>query len=141
MAEVEGLKELSNRLAELGATLGGKALRQAAMLATTPAMKEIKAAAPVGKRAHKTHKGRLVAPGFTKRSIKRKSRLRKGRAVVSIGVLSEAFYGVHFVDQGTEKMDAQPWFKNVFIRNRQAMENALVIQLKAKIHKIAAKRS
>lgn len=139
--EIEGLRELSEKLNELGVTLGGKALRQGTMLATTPAFREIKAGAPVGTRAHKTYKGRLVAPGYLKRSIKRKSYLnkRRGSALVRIGVDPEAFYGVQFVELGTKKMDARPFVLEAFKRNRKAMESRLSAMLAKKIKQIAAK--
>lgn len=139
MAQVEGLKELSKNLAELGDTLGGKTLRQATMNATTPAFKKIKAAAPVGSRTHRTYKGRLVAPGFLKRSLKRKSRYKGGRASVVIGVAAEAFYGVSFLDGGTKNTDARPWFKNNFVSSQRDMEKRLASELRRKILRIAAK--
>lgn len=102
MPKVKGLKELSSKLNALERTVAGKTLRSAAMLATTPAMKRMKATAPRGKKLHRTYKGNLVAPGFLSRSIKRKSTYRNGRAKVSVGVKKEAFYGVLFVDPGTK---------------------------------------
>lgn len=134
---IEGLRELSRKLEEIGGKVAGKALRQAAMNATTPALKAIKMAAPVGTRAHKTYKGRLVAPGFLKRSIKRKSRLTLGRAVITIGVLAEAFYGVSFLEGGTKHADPKPFLVRSFIRNRRVMETRLAAQLREKIEKIA----
>lgn len=139
MAKIEGLKELNKKLAELGDKLGGKTLRQAAMNATTPAFRKIKAAAPVGSRAHRTYKGRLVAPGFLKRNIKRKSRYKGGRASVAIGVSAEAFYGVSFLDGGTRNTDARPWFKRNFINSQREMEKRLASELRRKILRIAAK--
>ena len=141
MAQIEGMKELSSKLVLLGTKLGGKALRQAASAATTPALREMKAAIPVGSTEHKTYKGRLVAPGFAKRSIRRQARLRKGTATVTIGVLPEAFYAVSFADRGTKNMTAQPWFESRFENNQRTMTNEMVKQLKARILKIAAKRS
>lgn len=133
--EVTGMAELSLKLSKLGKALGSKTLRQAAMAATTPVFKEIKAAAPVGKKAHRTHKGRLVAPGFLKRSVKRKSRVKHGRATVTIGVAGEAFYGVQFLDRGTKKISARNWFKKRFILNKPKMERSFKALLKEKIRK------
>ena len=95
----------------------------------------MKAAIPVGKVAHKTYKGRLVAPGFAKRNVKRRSWGKNGRAGVIIGVAAEAFYAVQFVDRGTKKMTARNWFKKRFILGTPEMEKNLVIQLQAKIAK------
>ena len=130
--EVKGMAELSRKLAKLGKELGEKTLRQAAMGATTSVFKEMKAAIPVGKVAHRTHKGRLVAPGFAKRNIKRRSRVKKGRATVTIGVADEAFYAVQFVDRGTKKMTARNWFKKRFILATPDMERKFAALLRAK---------
>lgn len=133
--EVTGMKELSLKLAKLGQQLGTKTLRSAAVAATTPVMKEMKAAIPVGKVAHRTHKGRLVAPGYAKRSVRRRSSAKKGKVNVVVGVLSEAFYAVHFVDPGTKKMTAQKWFKKVFILATPSIVKDLTNQLRTKIAK------
>lgn len=138
--EITGLKELSSKLEKMGAVLGGKVLRQATVLATSPVIKQMKAAMPVGSVEHKTFKGRLVAPGFARRSIKRVGKLKKGVATVTIGVKSEAFYAVSFIDRGTKTMRARPWFKNIFIRNRAVMERRMVTILKKKIEQVAAKK-
>ena len=133
--EVEGMAELSRKLAKLGVEMGVKTLRSAAMATTTPVFKEMKAAIPVGKKAHKTHKGRLVAPGFAKRNVKRRSRVNKGVVSVVIGVASEAFYAVQFVDPGTKKMTARRWFKIRFIKAVPAMERRFTSLLRIKVLK------
>ena len=99
---VKGLRELEKKLAKLGQQNAGKALRQAAMNATTPGLKAAKREAPIGKQMHRTYKGRLVAPGFLRRSIVRRSSYRNGWARVIVGVRKEAFYGVLFVEEGTK---------------------------------------
>lgn len=83
------------KLAKLGSAAGGKALRNAATVAMTPVVKAAKAAAPVGTKAHKTYKGRLVAPGFLSRNVKKKTYLWKNGLGVSawVGMSKEAWYG------------------------------------------------
>ena len=130
-----GLKELSDQLSQLDTALAAKALRQSVHNATLPATRAMKLAAPVGTVAHRTYRGRLVAPGFLKRSIRAISFFKNGKASALIGVKREAFYGVQFVDRGTKSMNARPWFKSVFEQSRDAMESRLVEQLKAKIAK------
>ena len=130
-----GLKELSDQLGRLQTQTAVKALRQSVHNATLPATRAMKLAAPVGTVAHRTYRKRLVAPGFLKRSIRAISFIRGGKASALIGVKREAFYGVQFVDRGTVKTSAQPWFKTVFESQRDAMESRLVEQLKAKIAK------
>lgn len=159
-SSVRGLAELSRKLNSLPAKIAGRVLRQATMNATTPALKEMKRAAPKGKRAHRTYKGNLVAPGFLSRSIKRKSRLKGGKARVEIGVKKEAFYGVLFVEKGTRAhripkkgerrmafggrvyshvnhpgARAKPWFKRSFIKNEKVMLTRLRDHLRVKIER------
>ena len=144
--EIEGMRELSLKLDELGAKLGAQALRQAASQSLTPVVREIRAAAPVGTRAHKTYRGRIVAPGYLKRSIRRKSYVdkRRGSAVAMIGVEPEAFYGVNFLDRParnpTRNYTPRHWFKDRFTKNKGAIENNFARLLKQKIEKIAAKK-
>lgn len=136
---ISGLKELSDQLNRLQAQTAAKALRQSVHNATLPATRAMKLAAPVGTVAHRTYRKRLVAPGFLKRSIRAISFIRGGKASALIGVKREAFYGVQFVDRGTKKMSAKPWFKHVFENQRSAMEARLVEQLRAKILKAIRK--
>ena len=132
---ITGLKELSDKLNQLDTALAAKALRQSVYNATLPATRAMKMGAPVGTEAHRTYRGRLVAPGFLKRSIRAISFVKGGIATALIGVKREAFYGVQFVDRGTKNMNARPWFTSVFEQSRDAMEARLVEQLKAKIDK------
>jgi len=136
---ITGLRELEAQLVKLGAVTGGKVLRATAAQSVTPIVSKMRIMAPVGKKAHKTFKGRLVAPGFLKQSIRKSSRLFRGTAIVKIGVLSEAFYGVQFVDPGTVKSDAQPWFLSTFIRGRQTIESRFASIMRKKILKVANK--
>jgi len=146
MPKVRGLKELDAKLNRLEAKVAAKTLRSAALQATTPALKTMKAAAPRGKQLHRTYKGNLVAPGFLSRSIKRKTTLKYGRAKVIIGVKKEAHYGVNFVEKGTRPhripskgrarlkfgggvfssvnhpgARPKPWFKKSFVASERAM--------------------
>lgn len=135
MAKIEGLKELSRQLEQLGKELGTKTLRNATRAAMVPTHKKIQALAPVGKKAHKTYKGRLVAPGFLKRNIKLKSSSRKGIITASIAAKDEAFYGM-FLALGTKKISAKDFFFRVFANDRPRIEAELVRQLKKRIDKI-----
>ncbi|RLA58685.1 MAG: hypothetical protein DRQ89_15095 [Epsilonproteobacteria bacterium] len=126
---VEGLKELSIKLSRMERATGLKAMRSAAMAATLPTVKEMRAAAPKGNRTHRTFKGRLVAPGFLSRSIIRKTRTGNGVITVTIGTRREAFYGVAFLDEGTKKIAGRRWFEERFSRN----SNQIVSLFKQKL--------
>jgi HK97 gp10 family phage protein len=138
---VEGLSELNDKLQELGKQLGAKALRGALMSATLPVLKEARARAPIGTVAHKTYKGRLVAPGFLARSLKRRSQVNRDGtgASVSIGVRNEAFYGTQFLELGTSKIAKRPWLVPAYqAKHREALD-VFKSELKRRIDKVAAK--
>lgn len=141
MAEkiVEGLAVLEKRLEELGRELGGKQLRGAVSDALQPIVKQIRAAAPVGTRAHKTYRGRLVAPGFLSQSVRKRSKFykRTGTATAQIGVLAEAFYGVQFLDEpnpgNIKHFKPQHWFRRTFIASRDNIEQRFKTRLQRRI--------
>lgn len=143
MAEVQGLRELSKKLSELGPAVGGKYLRSAAMSATLPVLREAQARAPVNDRDYlkKTYKGRYVSPGFLKRNIARKSRLSRDKrfAYVYIGPRPEAFYGTQFVELGTSKMAKNPWLEPAFRAKKDEVTRRLGEVLKRKIEQVAKK--
>ena len=144
---LEGLDALSKKLATLGKA-AGKTLRSATLKATTPVRREMRNKIPIGTEAHRTYKGRLVAPGFARRSLRRSSSFRRGVAIVRLGVRREAFYSVNFVDQGiyvtkrkgksikTYRIKPSNWFKGVFISNRKKMEDEISRQLQITIDRV-----
>ncbi len=135
MAKIEGLRELSKQLDKLGKELGVKTLRNASRAAMAPTHKKIKAMTPVGKKAHRTYKGRLVAPGFLKRSIGLGSRIKRGVVTASISAKAEAFYGM-FLVIGTKKIKAKDFFFRVFANDRGRIESKLITELRKRIDKI-----
>ena len=139
--EFQGFNELKNQLEALGAQAGGRALRNAANAAMTPAIKSVRAAAPRGSVGHKTYQGRTVAPGFLSRNIKKTSFLSKSKrwTAISIGVTPEAFYGLEFVDRGTKTQQKQDWFEPAFERAQTEVLNRFSDDLRKKIAKQAEK--
>lgn len=147
---VEGLKELHDKLGKLSAEMEGKALRSAMMSATLPIVREMQAAAPKGSDTHRTYKGRLVAPGFLSRSVRRVTRInkREGKVSLSIGVRKEAFYGISFLDETlhVSKRDGKPiqpyvltgsrWFESVFVRKSGVILASFRKSLGAKISRL-----
>lgn len=134
--EVEGLADLSRKLNELGATAGGKALRSALMTASLPALRNIQAAAPVGTKSHRTYKGRIVAPGFLRRNIRRKSLLAKdrSRAIVIIGPAQEAFYA-QFIERGKRGYAPHPFMEYAFALS----QSAVLTRFKARLAELIEK--
>lgn len=141
-ADLEGFAELGKKLTALGTAAGGKALRNANLKASTPVLKQAKQNAPVGTVAHKTYKGRLVAPGFLSRSVKRKSRLSKDKttAYVLIGVAPEAYYGVQFIEKGTKNLRRKAWLQPAIDVKKAEYTRRLGQFLKENIEKVARKR-
>jgi len=134
---VQGLKELQAKLQDMESKTSQKALRSALMTSATPTVRKLRAVAPVGTRDHRTYKGRLVAPGFLRRSVGKESKLVRAKnstiAVVYIGVKKEAYYGVQFLDRGTKYIKAQPWFRSTFDENSSNIVSNFRAKLAAKL--------
>lgn len=135
-----GVKELERQLDALGAKVKGKALRAAVRAAVKPALNQAKINIPVGDVAHRTYKGRLVAPGFAKRSLRIVARLSKTgeQASAAVGVRKEAFYVVQFHEEyGTARMPAKPWLRPAFESTLDQQKAALADSLRKSILKAA----
>jgi len=151
MADVKGFKELSRQLSKMGAAVGGKALRSAAMTATLPVVKRARNSIPVGNPPYesgdpypvKTYKGRLRTPGFAKRNIARKSKISRDRRFVSvmIGVKPEAFYAINFIEFGIPgRIPARPWLEPAFRASTGDINDRMKRRLKELIDKAAKKK-
>ena len=134
---VQGLRELQAKLKDMESKTSQKVLRSALMTSATPTVRKLRAVAPVGTRDHRTYRGRLVAPGFLRRSVGKESKLVRGKkstiAVVFIGVKKEAYYGVQFMDRGTKFIKAHPWFRTTFESNSNNILSNFRSKLAAKL--------
>lgn len=141
---LEGAAELDRKLAALADPKDtGKVLRSGVGSALrTVAKKKAEANAPQGDEAHRTHKGRLVAPGFASRSLTVKTFLSrdKQKAIGLLGVRSEAFYALQFIELGTKHIAAQPWLEPAFQSSKTAMLKRLIYAMQRRYRKIAALR-
>lgn len=150
MAKIEGLDELSKALSALGAKAGGKALRQTTSRLMRPVLRKIKLKVPRGTKAHKTYKGRYVAPGFASRNIIMQSRYRRGKAVTWIGVQAEAYYILQFMEDWGQDLDvsernkkpikpyripAKKWFFPTFENSQEEIELEFFKELERNIDK------
>lgn len=139
--QLKGTKELARKLSELGAAAGGKALRNAALLAMTPVVSDAKRRIPVNDRDYlkRSYKGTPIAPGFAKSQIAKKTLISrdKTRAYALVGVKPEAYYATQFVERGTSKQPAQPWLRPAFRTNRREVLRRLANQLRKNIMKVA----
>ena len=138
--EVKGAKELERKLKRLSAAASGRVIRTAVNFAMTPALKDARANAPKGGVPHKTYKGRVVAPGFLSRSIKKKSKLARNKktAWAWLQVDGEAFYG-KFIEQGTIKLQAKPWMRPAMTRNKAIILSRYSDKMRQRIKIEAAK--
>lgn len=153
-------KDLFAKLNALDARMSTRVLRSAVRRAARLTLNKMKAAAPQGSVPHRTYKGRLVAPGYLRRSLRVVTKIdrRQGVASAILGTRREAFYGTQFLDQGpwtvTQRkykqpgkkrravraikpytIQKRPWFESVFLANRQQMENDFVQFMRAEIDK------
>lgn len=138
---LEGADALNKKLRELSANASGKVIRQSANAAMTPVLKAARDNAPVGDEPHKTYKGRVVAPGFLSRNIKKFSRLSKskGTALVFVGPSAEAYYGTQFVEVGTQRTAEQPWLEPAYESQKDEVLRRYGEQIKQRIDKVAKK--
>ncbi len=142
-AGLTGVAQLNAQLAALGEATRKRALRAAVRAAGNVVVRAARTKAPVGTEPHKTYKGRLVAPGFAKRSVRQVVRLnREGdTASAAIGVRAEAFYATQFVEVGmpSRGIPAQPWLRPALAESQEAAEAALAASLRKSL--LAAIRS
>lgn len=138
---LKGVAELTRKLEEMGKLEDGKALRAAVRAGIKPATQKAKAMIPQGVDAHRTYKGRLVAPGFARRNIRAITRLSKDKqkATARLGVRNEAFYATQFVEIGTSKMAPRPWLRPAFASSQSEAEKAMAASLQKSILKAAKK--
>jgi HK97 gp10 family phage protein len=137
--QLEGVAELMSKLDALGRLEDGKTLRAAGRRAGRVIVDRARALIPKGTVAHRTYKGRLVAPGFASRSIRYVATVSKDKQKVTVlvGVRAEAFYAVQFVELGTSKMGKQPWLRPAFQSTIDQQQSAIADHLRATIEKIA----
>ena len=145
-SELIGAKELSAKLDRLSAKLRGSVLRKAANNAVKPVIAAarsnlssvVKHNPPL--RLHKTYKGRLVAPGFAERNVAAKVSISRDRRAVfaKIGVRSEAFYAINFVELNTSRRHGTPWLRPAFESTQGSQLTAFVDVFRREILKVAS---
>lgn len=144
---ITGYKELSRHVVGLKYAVSGSQLRNAGRYAMQAAKEQAEQGAPMGDPPYgpyttrstpldpypkKTYKGRLVTPGFSRRSIKLAVKLLgNGTAVrVALGVAREAFYAVQFIELGTSKIAKRPWLEPSFRHSVGEVDRLLRKRLK-----------
>ena len=129
---------------EFGGSKSRRLIASALSKATTPTVREMRAKAPKSKGSkynskaiRLSYKGLPIQAGNLKRSIRKRRGTRKdGVQYSEIGVLPEAFYGVHFLPYGiagTGKTTPSNWFKPVFAKNADMMVSIYQKDLRTKM--------
>lgn len=140
---LQGVANLVLKLRELGAMEDGKIIAGAVRAGMKPALKSAQQKIPVGTVEHRTYKGRLVAPGFSKRSLRIvvvKSKDRQ-QATALLGPSKEGYYVTQFVERGTFKMKAQPWLRPAFFGTAEQQKLAMAAYLNKWLLKKATETS
>jgi len=132
---IQGGAQLRRQLLQLSRNAQGRALRAAVRAGIKPAQARAKQLIPVGDEAHKTEQGKVVRPGFARRSIRAivKVSRDKTRAEALLGVRKEARYAVQFIELGSSKTPAQPWLRPAFASQQQQMVEAIAESLRKTI--------
>ena len=138
---VKGQRGLSRKLSRMGTQVGGKTLRSAALGSTLSLLRQAQANAPEDERSYlkQVYTGRMVAPGFLKRNIGRKSILSADRTFVKVmvGPRAEAFYGTQFVEIGTSRQPPRPWLVPAFTATKDKVFSTFKIKLDKLIKRAA----
>lgn len=138
---LEGAKEATDALNELGAKFAVKELKGTVVAALEGVEHKARARAPRGSTPHKTYRGRLVSPGFAISTLHIETGVNKrsGGVWAALGVGREAFYEVQFQELGTRFHAAQPWLRPSFEESQDAMLSKIGSELRDRAKAVAAK--
>jgi|SRR5882762_367567 len=141
-SSLEGVAALTKQLIALGKLDDGKALKAAVRAGIKETLKAAQAIAPTGTEPHRTYRGLLVAPGFSKASLKIISTINSGHNVASgiLGVSKEAYYVLQFWELGTRKQPAHPFLRTALSNARGDSEEALKASLRRAVERAAKTR-
>jgi HK97 gp10 family phage protein len=135
--ELQGVARLTQQLRNLGALENG----------AKPVVEAAEASAPErqnddGGALRKTYKGRLVAPGFGKRSVHASVILSRDKqsAAALIGPSKEAHYLTSFVEVGTSHRAPHPWLAPALASNKSQAIAAIADSMRRSLVRIAKKQ-
>lgn len=141
--DLSGFDELEEALSKLAPEVGTKAGQTATRKAGQFVAKKVRANAPVGdadtSRSYTSSKGRVVVDyGHLKDNIKVQKRRKAGRkAVGTIIGTGSAFWG-RFLEFGTRKMAARPWFGPAVQANISEALDVMKVELRKALKKAAS---
>lgn len=142
-SRLEGVRELTGKITELGAKFAATQLRAVVKTALQEAEHTARTRIPVGDIPHRTYRGRIVSPGYALSTLHIETKLdkRAGSAIALLGVGREAFYAVQFLELGTAKMAARPWLRPSFESSEDAMLQGIGDEMRKRVERIAKKRA
>lgn len=134
-----GSADLIAKLQALGALDDGKIARGAVRAGMSETLKVAQTKIPVGTRVHRTYKGRVVAPGFGKSSLRivTTTKTDDGLPTALLSVRKEAFYETQFLEPGTKKIRGKHWLLISFKIAEDATKRASVAYLQKRLLKLA----
>lgn len=155
-AQILGDKALTEQFKALSELAKSKVIRQATNYAMTPVLKEARVRTPVSKKFHATSytpegvrasgtlqgKGKIVAPGFLKRSMTKKTSQSKNRYVTrtKVGAAGkEAWYGL-LLERGFKSYAPNPFLQKSFAARSSEVENRYKQKMRQAIEREARKR-
>lgn len=127
------------KLQALGALDDGKIVRGTVRAGMNETLKVARTKIPVGHRLHRTYKGRLVAPGFGKSSLRivTTTKTDDGLQAALLSVSKEAYYETQFLEWGTKKIRGLHWLLQSFNQTQGQIKGAAVYFLQKRLLKIA----
>lgn len=141
---VEGVKQLMKKFDALNVAGKTKVLRAAGRAAGAVVVKDARTRIPVGSKAHRTHDGVLVAPGFARRSIVTRLFVNRsnGKVSAAVGVRARAFYATQFVEteKGKSTRRGRPWLQPAFEATRAKQISEFERRFRAVIEKARKKQ-
>lgn len=129
--EVEGWRNLDNKLQKLSRAAGKRALREALKKAAKPIEDAAQSAVPV-----KTGKlkGSIITSTKLNKAQKRLQKKQGGKAAVELFVGSSSPIA-HLVEFGTSDTAAQPFMRPAFNSTKEEVMNILAVEVGASIDK------
>ena len=130
-----GEKELLDKLEKIKRNLDVKEVRKAGMKALTPAVRALKAAAPIGSVEHRSYKGNWLTPGYlSRKGVRKRSKIENGKVNLFIDLKPEAFYG-QFIERGFKSYSPHRWFYITWARVKYGVMDDYIRQLKKMVFK------
>ena len=139
---IDGIGEAVKKLEKLAAGTQWRALSQSTAAAARVVARKAKSNAPVGSVAHRGYTGALIAPGYSKSTVKAVRFRRKYNSVALVGVGPNklGYYTAQFVEGGHKdraggSVPAKPWLKPALDSTESQLLSAFESKMKTFVNK------